>query len=264
MNETTTTVSSIFSLERVLGFQNFIFSLATFFSALVPGPSQEVETLLTVVFTLLALSLAITAVTLLVYVVVALLATRRANSGSFDLKGTVERLLAYLATLAWPILFFYGYLRSLLATTAAFLAANARFIAVAIVATMAAWLWTVYYGELLAATGTVYTVLVDVYRGVLLYIPLLARIVFDIVYPWINLFVVRIPSAIVTGFFFDVSACGEQTWSALAIASQRVGEEFIVGFEGWFALGALNRPCVPGHQGRASGDWPSRTMMTRE
>ena len=181
--------------------------------------SQQLETFQsigTVAISLILFSLVLVAAVTVAFVVTAALSPRNVQEGSYDFGRALGIIALYLGAMLAPIAAFFSAVRRLIAQLLQFFLSNALLIIGALLVGVVAWVWTAYYPVLLGALIRGYELtLVPLWRVVPLYIMMLVRLFIEGVYPWINAFVVRIPSSLFTGIFFDSATCARDTWTLL-------------------------------------------------
>jgi hypothetical protein len=220
------------------------------FMSEIGGGTEKLDVLWNMSLITLGLSGALVLVTFVVYSVLALFMSRRASYNGPDV---LERIIVFLAALWMPVGALAGALARTATTSVSFVISNARIIVVSIAISMALWLWTVYYANVIGATIGGYGVLEDIFRGIVLDIVLTLNVIFNFVYPWVNFVAIRIPVTIVRGFTSDIGACGAEAFGVLIVEARDFVLALGAAFGAWLASGRAVLTVAPDFAPAAQG-----------
>ena len=110
-------------------------------------------------------------------------------------------------------------------------------IAIAVFALLG-WLWSFGHSEIIGVLLRLWsTVIVPLWSVVPMYIFLGIWYVIASIWAWINFLAIRVPSAIVSGVFFDIATCAADTFTALTLALVNSGIIFSNTWTAWAQTG---------------------------
>jgi hypothetical protein len=218
--------------------------LGTFVAQLSPAATASITNFVSILLLVILSAIALVLACFFVYIASAVAASRSASGDAFAVDEIIADLGRFAATAAVPILTAFGTLFSFAASAATTALTYSREIAIGLFFAAASALVVVYAPELVATSASVYAALSFVWSLVMYGVLVLVQL-FNIIYPFINFLVVRLPSALTVGFFTDLATCSATTFQALLVSITNILIQIGAAWTAWTSSGAAQLTVVP-------------------